>query len=82
MTTGATQYLAEMSAKDLSWRIKTVGAQGWQSYHLHVPTVWESSIFWSPLPLPLHVNILQNAHAVQFEAYAAENCDKILLGIS
>ena len=39
MTLGSTQPLAEMSTKDVSWKIKAAGAYGWQSYYLHMPIV-------------------------------------------
>jgi hypothetical protein len=37
MALGSTEPLTE-----ISWRVKTAGAQGWQPYHLHVPIVWKS----------------------------------------
>jgi len=42
MTLGLTQPLAEMSTRNISWGVKAAGAQGWQSYHLNVPTVLKS----------------------------------------
>ena len=39
MALGVTQPLTEMSTRNISWGVKVPGAQGWQPYHLHVPTV-------------------------------------------
>jgi hypothetical protein len=36
MALGLTQPLTEMSTRDTSWGVKTAGAWGWQTYHLHV----------------------------------------------
>jgi len=35
----------EMSIRNISWRVKAVGAWGWQPYHLHVPIVLKSGSF-------------------------------------
>ena len=37
-----TQPLTEMSPRNISWGVKAAGALGWQSFHLHVPTVLKS----------------------------------------
>jgi len=37
-----TQPLTEISTKNISWRVKAVGALGCQIYHLHVPIVLKS----------------------------------------
>ena len=42
MALGLTQPLAEMSTRNISWRVKAAGVYGWQLYHLHVPTVLKS----------------------------------------
>jgi len=42
MALGLTQPLTEMSTRNIFWRVKAVGAYGWQSYHLHVPIVLKS----------------------------------------
>jgi hypothetical protein len=42
MALGLTQPQIEKSTRNISWGIKTAGAQGWQPYHLHVPTVLKS----------------------------------------
>jgi hypothetical protein len=39
---GLTQPVTEMSASNNSPGVKAAGAQGWQPYHLHVPTVLKS----------------------------------------
>jgi hypothetical protein len=39
---GLTQPLKEMSTRNISWGVKATGAQGWQPYHLNVPTVLKS----------------------------------------
>jgi len=39
MILGYTQSLKEISATDISWRVKAAGAYGWQPSHLHVPAV-------------------------------------------
>ena len=39
MALGLTQTLTEMSSGNISWRVKAAGAEGWQPYHLHMPTV-------------------------------------------
>ena len=68
-----------MSIRNISWEVKPAGAPGWQSYHLHVPTVLKSGSFslLEPsgpvqtchgigLPLPetlLHTHARARAHA-------------------
>ena len=42
MALGLTQPLTEMSTRNLSWVVKAAGVQGWQPYHLRVPTVFKS----------------------------------------
>jgi hypothetical protein len=42
MALGLTQPLTEISTTNISWGVKAAGAQGWQPYHLHVPTVLKS----------------------------------------
>jgi hypothetical protein len=42
MSLGSTQPLTEMSTRNISWGAKAAGAQRWQLYHLHVPTVLKS----------------------------------------
>jgi len=42
MALGLTQPLTEMSTRNISWGVKVAGAQGWQSYHIHVPIVLKS----------------------------------------
>jgi len=42
MILGLTQPLTKMSTKNISLGVKAAGAQGWQPYHLHVPTVLKS----------------------------------------
>jgi len=42
MALGLTQPLAEMSTRNISWRVKAAGEYGWQPYHLHVPIVLKS----------------------------------------
>ena len=37
-----TQPPTEMSTRNVSWGLKVAGVYGWQSYHLHVPTVLKS----------------------------------------
>ena len=37
-----TQPLTEMNATYISWGVKAADGQGWQPYHLHVPTVLKS----------------------------------------
>ena len=39
---GSTYPLTEMSTRNISWRVKAVGAYGWQPYHLYVSTVLKS----------------------------------------
>jgi hypothetical protein len=39
---GLTHLLKEMSTRNISWKVKAAGAQGWQTYHLHVPIVLKS----------------------------------------
>jgi len=39
MALGFTQSLTEMSTRNISWRVKGVGVEAWQPYHLHVPFV-------------------------------------------
>jgi len=50
MALGPTQPLTEMSTRNTSWGVKAAGAQGWQPYHLHGPTVWNlgASTSWNP----------------------------------
>ena len=38
----STQPLTEMSTRYVFWGLKSAGAYGWQTYHLHVPTVLKS----------------------------------------
>ena len=40
----STQPLTEMSTRNISWRVKVVGAWGWQSYHLYVLSVLKSCL--------------------------------------
>jgi hypothetical protein len=56
MALGLTQPLTEMSTRNISWGVKAAGAQDWQSYNLHVPTVLKSGSlnFMEPLG-PLQV---------------------------
>ena len=67
MALGSTQLLTEMSTTNISWRVKAADAYGWQTYHIHVPTVLKSgslnllepsgpvqSCNGIALPLPLH----------------------------
>jgi len=42
MALGSTQPLTEMSTRNVSMWVKTAGAYGWQTYHLHVPIVLKS----------------------------------------
>jgi hypothetical protein len=42
MTLGMTQRLTEMSTRNKYWEVKVASAEGWQLYHLHVPTVLKS----------------------------------------
>ena len=42
MALGSTQTLTEMSTRNIPWGIKAAWTYGWQSYHLHVPTVFKS----------------------------------------
>jgi hypothetical protein len=42
MALGLTQPLTEMSTRNSSWRVKAVGAYGWQPYQIHVPIVLKS----------------------------------------
>jgi len=42
MALGLTQPQTELSTRNISWRVKTAGAYGWQHYPLHVPTVLKS----------------------------------------
>jgi hypothetical protein len=42
MAPGSTQPLTEMSTENIFWEVKAAGAQGWQPYHLHMPTVLKS----------------------------------------
>jgi hypothetical protein len=42
MDLGSTQPMAEMSTRNILWRVKATGAKGWQPYHLHVPIVLKS----------------------------------------
>jgi hypothetical protein len=42
MAVRLTQPVREMSTRHVSWGLKAAGAQGWQPYHLHVPTVLKS----------------------------------------
>jgi hypothetical protein len=37
-----TQPPLEMSTRNIFWGLRAAGAQGWQPYHLHVPTVLKS----------------------------------------
>jgi len=39
---GSIQLLKEMSTRRIEWGIKVAGAWGWQSYHLHMPSVVKS----------------------------------------
>ena len=41
MALGLTQFLTEMSTRNISYRVKVAGVYGWP-YHLHVPTVFKS----------------------------------------
>jgi hypothetical protein len=38
----AALWSCEMSTRNISWEVKAAGAYGWQTYHLHVPTVMKS----------------------------------------
>jgi hypothetical protein len=38
----AALWSCEMSTRNISWEVKVAGAHGWQTYHLHVPTVIKS----------------------------------------
>jgi hypothetical protein len=42
MALSLTQPVTEMSARIVCCGVKAVGAQDWQTCHLHVPTVWKS----------------------------------------
>ena len=42
MALGSNHSLTEMSTRNISWGVKVAGAQGWQSYHIHVPIVLKS----------------------------------------
>ena len=42
MALGSNQPLTEMSTRNISWGVKAAGAYGWQTYHIHVPTVLKS----------------------------------------
>ena len=44
---GSSQPLAEISTKDLPWRVWAAGDWGSQRCHFLVPTVWK---FWEPQP--------------------------------
>jgi len=39
MALGSSQPLTEMSTRNISWGVKTAGAQGLQPYHFPVPIV-------------------------------------------
>jgi hypothetical protein len=43
VTPRSTQPLFLISTRNLPWGVKAAGAQGWQPYHFHVPTVYK---FW------------------------------------
>jgi len=45
MALTSTQFLTEMSTRNISWGLKTAGASGWQTYRLHVPVVQNSGTF-------------------------------------
>ena len=73
MALGSTQPLTEMSTRNIFWKVKLAGAHGWQSYHLHLPTVLkftnlsvlETSVpvqVWTGVYLGLYVISLQFAH--------------------
>ena len=42
MTLGLTQFVTEMSTRNITWGVKVAGAWGWQPYHIHVPIVLKS----------------------------------------
>jgi len=50
MALGLTQPLTEMSTRDISWGVRTAGAQGWHPYHLNVPKVLKSGNLKFPEP--------------------------------
>jgi hypothetical protein len=52
LAVGLAQPLTEMSTRNISWEVKVTGAQGWQLYHPHVPTVLKSGdlILLEPCP--------------------------------
>ena len=41
MALGSTQPLIEMSARNISWEVKAVGAYIWQPWNLHVLNVYK-----------------------------------------
>jgi len=41
-TLGMTQCLKEMSTRNKYWEVKVASVEGWQLYHLHVPTILKS----------------------------------------
>ena len=45
MALGSNQRLTEMSTSNISWGVKAASAEGWKSYHLHVPIVFKSGSF-------------------------------------
>ena len=55
MALGLTQPLTEISTMSISWGVKAVGAEGWQSYHLNVPIVQKSG----------SLNLLESSGPVQ-----------------
>ena len=50
MALGLTQPLTEMHTRNIYWWVKAASAEGWQPYHLHVPTVLKSGspTSWDP----------------------------------
>jgi hypothetical protein len=48
MALGLTQPPTEMSTRNTTWGVKAAGAQGWQTYHLHVPIVLKSASLKEP----------------------------------
>ena len=42
MALSSTQSQREMSTRNLFWGVKAAGAYGWQTYHVHFPTVLKS----------------------------------------
>jgi len=62
MALGLTQPLTDVSTSIISWGVKAASAQGWRSYHPHVPIVLNSE----SLNRLAHSGLVQACNGIAF----------------